>query len=92
MTFEEITNKLNEIYTRKNKDYGNSFEKSCEEFGLVSPAIRMTDKLNRFKQLINSKPEVDESIQDTLLDLANYAILTYKYITDSIEINKELIL
>lgn len=89
MTFEEITRKLNEIYTRKNKDYGNSFEKSCEEFGLVSPAIRMTDKLNRFKQLINNKPEVDESIQDTLLDLANYAILTYKYIINSMEINEE---
>lgn len=92
MTFEEITNKLNEIYTRKNKDYGNSFEKSCEEFGLVSPAIRMTDKLNRFKQLINSKPEVDESVQDTLLDLANYAILTYMYIEHDREINKELTL
>ena len=89
MTFEEITYKLNEIYTRKNKDYGNSFEKSCEEFGLVSPAIRMTDKLNRFKQLINNKPEVNESIQDTLLDLANYAILTYKYIINSMEINEK---
>lgn len=92
MTFEEITNKLNEIYIRKNKDYGNSFVKSCGEFGLVSPAIRMTDKLNRFKQLINSKPEVDESIQDTLLDLANYAILTYMYIVNAREINEELTL
>lgn len=89
MTFEEITKEMNSIYIKKNNDYGNSFDKSCDEFGLVSPAIRMTDKLNRFKSLIKTRDEYmvkDESIKDTLLDLANYAILTYMYVQNKLTI------
>ena len=89
MTFEEITKEMNSIYIKKNNDYGNSFDKSCDEFGLVSPAIRMTDKLNRFKSLIKTKDEYmvkDESIKDTLLDLANYAILTYMYVQNKLTV------
>ena len=40
------------------------------------PAVRLDDKLHRFKQLIKQEAEVkDESITDTLMDLANYAIM-----------------
>ena len=48
----------------------------------MAPLIRMTDKLNRFEQLINpltNQRLQDESIEDTLIDLANYAILTVLY-------------
>lgn len=84
MTFKEITDLMVETYERKNHDYGNSFDKSVDEFGLVSPAIRLTDKLNRFKTLIHTGSTVkDESICDTLLDLANYSILTYLYINNN---------
>lgn len=80
MKFSDITNQLETIYDQKNHDYGNSFDKSLDEFGLVSSAIRMSDKLNRFKSLIKTDGLVkDESVDDTLLDLANYAILTYLY-------------
>lgn len=75
----QICKKLNRIYERKNNDYGNSFSKSFEEYGPTMCAIRLEDKLNRFKQLIKSNynPMVtNESIDDTLLDLANYAIMT----------------
>ena len=37
--------------------------------------IRLMDKLERLKALYNSPALVDESIEDTLLDLANYAIM-----------------
>lgn len=42
------------------------------------PRIRLGDKFNRFKSLSkgNEWHVKDESIRDTLLDLANYAILT----------------
>lgn len=87
MTFKEITDLMVETYEKKNHDYGNSFEKSVDEFGLVSPAIRLTDKLNRFKTLIKTESKVkDESISDTLLDLANYSILTYLYIKNHNEL------
>jgi len=75
--FEQITHDLHNIYLRKNHDYGNSFHEQFQEFGLTSAAIRLNDKMLRFKKLIKSESEVkDESIEDTLKDLANYAILT----------------
>lgn len=80
MTFGEITKMLEETYLRKNHDYGNSFDKSMDEFGLIASAIRLSDKMNRFKSLLTKENRVDdESISDTLLDMANYAIMTYLY-------------
>mgnify|MGYP001202539280 FL=1 len=73
----EICEQLNQIYKSKNSDYGNSFSKQFEEYGLVSSAIRIEDKFLRFKNLIKNEAQVkEESVEDTLLDLANYAILT----------------
>lgn len=77
--FEDITNKMIRIFKKKNHDYGNSFEQSLNEEGLAASRIRMGDKWNRFKTLSKPKTEVkvnDESIRDTLVDLANYAIMT----------------
>lgn len=83
-TFASILKEMNEIYKKKNHDYGNSFIDSCNEFGLISPVIRMSDKLNRLKVLIEEPREVDtESISDTLLDLANYAVMTLAWIKDN---------
>lgn len=74
---KQICDKLNAIYKAKNKDYGNSFHNSFIEYGLTMSAIRLGDKYNRFCNLIKNPQEVtDESIKDTLLDLANYAIMT----------------
>ncbi|CDQ17963.1 nucleotide modification associated domain-containing protein [Halobacillus karajensis] len=73
----ELAQRLQDTYVKKNKDYGDSFSKQFEEYGEISAAIRLEDKLNRFKSLMNSKAQVkDESKEDTLLDLANYAIMT----------------
>lgn len=73
----EICEQLNLIYKSKNSDYGNSFSKQFEEYGLVSSAIRLEDKFLRFKNLIKNEAQVkEESVEDTLLDLANYAIMS----------------
>ena len=77
--FETITRKMHNIFKKKNHDYGNSFEQSLNEEGLAASRIRMGDKWNRYKTLSRPKVDVqvnDESIRDTLLDLANYAIMT----------------
>ena len=73
-----IAVELNELYEKKNKDYGDSFHQSFVEEGMAMARIRLGDKLNRFKTLTKSvQQEVkDESIRDTLIDLANYAIMT----------------
>ena len=70
---------LNELYAKKNHDYGDSFHTTFEEEGMAMARIRLSDKLNRFKSLSRQENEqrvTDESIKDTLLDLANYAIMT----------------
>lgn len=74
----KILNELNDLYARKNHDYGDSFHLSYMEEGLAMARIRLGDKLSRFKTLTrNGGQEVqDESIRDTLLDLANYAVMT----------------
>ncbi len=76
---QQICNYLNKLYERKNNDYNDSFGKSYKEYGMTMSCIRLEDKLNRLKSLTvhNHKQEVmDESIRDTLEDLANYAIMT----------------
>lgn len=75
---QKICNELNALYAKKNHDYGDSFHLSFVEEGMAMARIRLGDKLNRFKTLSRTtKQEVnDESIRDTLIDLANYAIMT----------------
>ena len=76
--FIGVLNELSDLYHRKNHDYGDSFRKSLEEFGLVAAVVRMSDKMERVKTLCksNNANVADEKIRDTLIDLANYAIMT----------------
>jgi hypothetical protein len=79
---ESILNEIKQLHNRKNADYGDSFDKTLDEFGLIASATRMSDKFNRFKSLIRcgSTARVeDEKIEDTLIDLASYAIMTIKW-------------
>lgn len=74
----EICEEQNHLYDQKNHDYGDSFHTTYLEEGMAMPRIRLSDKLNRFKMLSKGKDALvnDESIRDTLIDLANYAIMT----------------
>lgn len=88
---EMICNELNDIYRRKNKDYGNSFSKQFNEYGLTSSVIRIEDKFLRLKQLAKNEALVkDETIEDTLLDLANYAIMTVMEIRSHFPVRAEV--
>lgn len=73
-----LCEELNDLYARKNHDYGDSFHLSYEEEGLAMARIRLGDKLSRFKTLsrLDKQEVTDESIRDTLIDLANYALMT----------------
>ena len=78
---EIIAQNLVDTLKKKNADYGNNVDKNIDEWGLASLAIRLDDKLNRFKNLIkesNTRQVEDEVLEDTLLDLAGYAILGYR--------------
>ena len=73
----QVCRELNELYERKNHDYGDSFHLTYQKWGLPMAAIRLEDKLQRFETLIRAESRVkDENIRDTLIDLANYSIMT----------------
>lgn len=74
----ELCDYLKVLYVRKNHDYGDSFHDTYLEEGMAMPRIRLADKFSRFKILSRGDDVLvrDESLRDTLLDLANYAIMT----------------
>ena len=81
---DRICLELNNIYEKKNADYGNSFENSLDKHGLIAGIVRMDDKMSRLISL-NSKKEqqvMDESLRDTLMDLANYAIMSVMWLDE----------
>lgn len=80
MTFSQILQKMESLHRAKNHDYGDSFNLTCDKFGVLAGVIRLNDKVNRLNTLMKASAKVDEKIEDTLLDLANYAILTLMYI------------
>lgn len=77
MIFLDYLESMKDLYLKKNHDYGDSVSKTFDEYGLVSFLVRMDDKMNRIKTLnkIQDTAVRGEKIEDTLLDLANYAIL-----------------
>lgn len=70
-----ICDQLTAVYTAKNHDYGDSFAR-VRGMHPEAICIRLWDKLLRLESLMGGKKaQVDESIEDTLKDLANYAIM-----------------
>ena len=78
LAHKDICDSINKLYEQKNHDYGDSFHQTFMEEGMAMPRIRLGDKFSRFKTLTltNEQRVKDESIRDTLIDLANYAIMT----------------
>ena len=84
--FRQKVEKLTKVYVAKNKDYGDSFSQSLDKYGIIASLVRMGDKMNRIDSL-HDKPttEVDESLVDSLEDLANYAIMTAMWLEKQVE-------
>ncbi|MBO5484352.1 MAG: DUF1599 domain-containing protein [Lachnospiraceae bacterium] len=75
---ESILRQIHDTYVRKNHDYGDSFSRSYQKYGIIAAMVRMEDKWNRLDNLVKGEKQMvsDESIRDTLLDLAGYCIMT----------------
>lgn len=75
--FRDITNGMYDTFKAKNHDYGNSFAELFKECGMTYAYGHLSEKLKRVKSLMSDEAKVKgESMRDSLLDLANYAILT----------------
>lgn len=104
ITKENMQNAHDELlktFVNKNADYGNSFESSLEEYGLIAALIRIEDKMGRLRTLIKSSiineilddtSEVakvkEESLSDTLRDLSNYALMASVWLDNKDEDNQ----
>lgn len=76
--FRKVAEELSNLYEAKNKAYGNSFGDTYQKLGIISAVTRISDKYNRLCNLATN-PDIDnlgESLDDTLRDLASYAIMT----------------
>ena len=90
--FQKETTGMVELMKKKNADYAGGNDNPFANFERVSAFdcvsteqgffTRMTDKLSRISSFINNgKLQVqDESVKDTLLDLANYSLLFMAYL------------
>ena len=76
--FTSITTEMAQLYKQKNENYGDSFSKLYETLGPISGLVPLHNKLDRITNLIKNAKETTnhfESIEDTLRDLACYAIM-----------------
>ena len=77
---QEICDNIHETWLWKNAAYGDSFHQLYADLGIISAVTQITHKYNRLKTLAKDKSNSintrDESIIDTLLDMANYCIMT----------------
>lgn len=75
--FDSVILEMRETYLKKNKDYGNSFAETIEEFGFITAIARINDKLKRVKNMVKGQEmNIGESLRDNLLDIANYCVIT----------------
>ena len=83
---KELMDEMHRTYIAKNQDYGDSFSEAHAEFGPIAGLVQIGHKYNRLKNILTGdKLELqveDESLSDTLMDLANYAILLLMEIED----------
>lgn len=81
-TFVSIVKEMTELYAKKNHDYGNSFDEGCDKIGTGYPLGRLLDKMNRLIACMGKEDEmqINESIEDTLTDLACYSVMTLSYL------------
>lgn len=78
LAHKALCKELHDLYYKKSNDYGDSFGATYRQLGIASALVRISDKYNRLMSLGTGKEQMvnDESIRDTLIDLANYSLMT----------------
>lgn len=77
---ERVANTLVDTLKRKNADYGSSFTNLFEKLGMPYAYGHLSEKVERIYTLMHKDAQVDESLKDSLYDLAGYAILTLAHL------------
>jgi hypothetical protein len=83
-SFAGITKEMLELTTKKNNDYASDDDpfrnfRAFEELGIL---VRLSDKFSRLRTALYDRKDMavsDETVEDTILDLATYAVLLLCY-------------
>jgi hypothetical protein len=98
----ELTKRAYELMKRKNADYAGkagtepfaNFTR-CEAMGICTTEagmlVRMTDKLSRLSSFVEAGTfqVKDESLEDTCVDIINYAVLFHTFVQDKKNSNRK---
>lgn len=76
--FNSLLLEMRAMYESKNKDYGNSFAETIQEFGFIPAIARINDKIKRAKNIVKGQDMniKNESLRDALIDTATYCVIT----------------
>ena len=81
--FHDTLKAMGDLHDRKQKDYGTATSpfanvRASEDFGIpgwVGCAVRMNDKMRRIQKASQGGTMANESVEDSFLDLAVYAVI-----------------
>jgi hypothetical protein len=81
--FSGVLEEMLALHDRKNRDYGTASDpfanvRASEEFGIpawLGSVIRANDKMSRLKAFAQNGTLANEGVEDSLIDLANYAVI-----------------
>lgn len=73
--FKDIVNQMAQTYEQKNSNYGDSFGKLFDELGPMAGLVPLYNKLHRASSLVQGDNNHFESLEDTFIDMACYAIM-----------------
>lgn len=90
---KELATQIADTYESKNDEYGNSFGETFAQAGIITAWTRISDKMNRFTCLaLRAVKPKHESLEDTLLDLATYCLMTVVELRKQNDDKRELLL
>ena len=64
-----------DLYEKKNSNYGDSFGRLIDDLGPIAGLVPLHNKLDRITNLIKGGHNDFESVEDTVKDLACYAVM-----------------
>ena len=80
---EKYYNQLHRLLVKKQGDYGPANIANAPGGALNGLRVRIHDKIARINNLVDSEKEPsNESLQDSFMDLANYAIIALMVLDD----------
>ena len=71
---------MSDLLVKKQRDYGHQ---NILQGGLFGVAIRLSDKIERYANLMNQDTPENESVYDTLADMVGYDVIAHMLIEGS---------